>query len=99
MEFSRCENCGKPIFFGPKTQGKGHHGKPNEWRHADTHDMKCAGPIPHAKPPHETWMRVRVQEAGPDVKAGKWPFTKRKYWDKLTEEWKEAFRQAGFAPE
>jgi hypothetical protein len=98
MEFSTCENCGVAIFFGRKTEGAGHHGGPNEWRHVDTQNMKCAGVVPHAKPPHETWMRVRVQEVGPLVKEGKWPFTKDKYWNPLTSEWKEAFRKAGFAP-
>lgn len=97
-EFSTCQNCGKAIFFGRRVKKNGKEEYSKNWRHADTGHVKCAGPVPIATPPHDVYVRVRVQDVGEEVKAGKWPFTKERYWDQLSEEWKEAFRQAGFAP-
>lgn len=97
-EFSTCENCGHAIFFGRRVKKNGEEEFGKEWRHADTGHTKCAGPVPHATPPHDVFVRVRVQEVGPEVKLSKWPFTKDKYWNRLTEEWKDAFRKAGFSP-
>jgi hypothetical protein len=50
MPIGICENCGKPIYFGPRITTNIVPKYEKVWRHMDTEHKKCFGTIPNAWP-------------------------------------------------
>jgi hypothetical protein len=62
--FGHCENCGKPIYFGPRMLTQMAASNEATWRHVGSENRKCSGPIPKAWPREPEWQPMEKEMWG-----------------------------------